>query len=209
MKRTPLTLYTTGYTRNRRRRARRGGNLTPEVSPEACVSGPVSGAGPSGLSNRITYLKGTVMSDTLDLVHHFSACVAGTRYETLPPEAIDAAKKSILDTPGAILAASGLEPAVHGEIDIVREAGGKPECTLLAFGGRGPAILVAMANGALAHCLDYDDHIPWWQHASSSVVPAVFAVAERQGGVSGKDLDRGRPAVSDLDTTAQKSERAT
>ena len=57
---------------------------------------------------------------------HFSACVAGTRYETLPPEAIDAAKKSILDTLGVILAASGLEPAAHGVIDIVR-----------AFGGRG------------------------------------------------------------------------
>jgi 2-methylcitrate dehydratase PrpD len=138
------------------------------------------------------------MSDTLDLVHHFSACVAGTRYETLPPEAIDAAKKSILDTLGVILAASGLEPAVHGVIDIVREAGGKPECTLLAFGGRAPALMASMANGALAHCLDFDDHTPWGQHASSSVVPASFAVAERQGGVSGQDLIAAVAAGQDL-----------
>ena len=138
------------------------------------------------------------MLNSADLVQHFAGFAANTQHDSLPAEAVDAAKKSILDTLGVILAASGMEPAVRGVIDIVRETGGRPECTLLAFGGRAPALLAALANGALAHCLDYDDLTPWGQHASSSIVPAVFAVAERQGGVSGKDLIAAVAAGQDI-----------
>lgn len=123
-----------------------------------------------------------------DIVHHFAAFAASIRYEDLTVAARDAAKKSVLDTLGVTLAASGLEPAARAVVDIVRENGGAETCTLLGFPGRGPALMAALQNGALSHCLDYDDQTPWGQHAASSVVPAVFAVAERQGGVSGKDL---------------------
>ena len=109
-----------------------------------------------------------------------------------------AAKKSILDTLGVILAASGMEPAVRAVIDIVKESGGTPDCTVLGFGGRAPAMMAALANGALAHCLDYDDQTPWGQHTASSIVPAAFAVAERQGGVSGKDLIAAVAAGQDI-----------
>lgn len=95
---------------------------------------------------------------------------------------MEAAKKSILDTLGVILAAGGTEPAVQGVVDLVRESGGRPEASVLAFGGKAPAIMAAFANGAMAHCLDYDDQTPWGQHASSSVIPAAFAVAERKVG---------------------------
>ena len=128
------------------------------------------------------------MSEQRDLVHLFAEHAAGLRYDDLPPEAAEAAKKSILDTIGVILAASTLEPSVRGVIDIVRECGGAPEASLLAFGGRVPAIMSALGNGALAHCLDYDDQTPWGQHCASSIVPAVLAVAERRSGVSGADL---------------------
>ncbi|MCX4834318.1 MULTISPECIES: MmgE/PrpD family protein [unclassified Streptomyces] len=135
---------------------------------------------------------------TNDIVHHLAACAAETRYEDLPPEAAEAAKKSILDTLGVILAASGTEPAVRGVIDLVREGGGRPEASVLAFGGKVPAMAAAFANGAMAHCLDYDDQTPWGQHCSSSIVPAAFAVAERQGGVRGADLIAAVAAGQDL-----------
>ena len=128
------------------------------------------------------------MFDSRDLVDIFAHHAAEVRYETLPHEARAAAKKSVLDTLGVILAASGMEPAVRAVIDIVRESGGAPESSLLGFGGKFPAIMAALANGAMAHCLDYDDQTPWGQHTASSIVPAVFAVAERRGGVSGKEL---------------------
>ena len=72
--------------------------------------------------------------------------------------------------------------------DAVREFGGRPEATVLGFGDRAPAPMAAFANGALAHALDYDDLTPWGQHAGSSVIPVVLALAERQGGVSGRDV---------------------
>ncbi|WP_329353186.1 MmgE/PrpD family protein [Streptomyces sp. NBC_01261] len=123
-----------------------------------------------------------------DLVHHLADAIVGTRYAQLPADAVEAAKKSILDTLGVILAAGGTEPAVQGVVDLVRESGGRPEASVLAFGGKAPAIMAAFANGAMAHCLDYDDQTPWGQHASSSVIPAAFAVAERKGGVSGREM---------------------
>ncbi|MFT3816546.1 MAG: MmgE/PrpD family protein [Rubrivivax sp.] len=125
---------------------------------------------------------------TADLSRDFAAFVANTRYDDLPPAAVEGAKKSILDTLGVILAATGVEPAVRGVNALVKEAGGAPESTLLGFGGRAPALWAAFHNGAMAHCLDFDDHAPEGHHPSSSIVPAVFALAERAGGVSGREL---------------------
>ena len=138
------------------------------------------------------------MSDALDLVHVFAHHAANLTYEALPPAARMAAKMSILDTLGVILAASGMEPAVRGVIGIVKESGGVPDCSVLGFGGKVPAVMAALANGAMAHCLDYDDQTPWGQHCASSIIPAVFAVAERQGGVSGKDLIAAVAAGQDI-----------
>lgn len=134
----------------------------------------------------------------LDIVQHFSKFAAGLRYEDLPYEASEAAKKSILDTLGVILAASGVEPAVRAVIEVVRENGGTPQASVLGFGDRVPALMAAMANGALSHCLDYDDQTPWGQHAASSIVPAVFALAQRKGGVSGKDMIAAVAAGQDI-----------
>lgn len=133
-----------------------------------------------------------------DLVHLFGSHAAGLAYDDLPDQARMAAKKSILDTIGVILAASGTEPAVRPIIEIVKETGGKPECTILGFGGKAPAIMAALANGALAHCLDYDDQTPWGQHTASSIVPAVFALAERRGGVTGQELIAAVAAGQDI-----------
>src|SRR4051812_39320284 len=51
-------------------------------------------------------------------------------FDHLPAAAIDAAKKSLLDTLGVMLAASGTEPAVRAAIDLATEAGGKPEASI-------------------------------------------------------------------------------
>ncbi len=138
------------------------------------------------------------MPNEPDLVHVFAQHAADLSYDDLTAPAREAAKKSILDTLGVILAASGTEPAVRGVVEIVNETGGTPECSVIGFGGRRPAIMAALANGAMAHCLDYDDQTPWGQHTASSIVPAVFAVAERQGGVSGKDLIAAVAAGQDI-----------
>lgn len=128
------------------------------------------------------------MNDNLDLCHHFADFVARTRYDDLPGDAIEGAKKTILDTLGVTLAASGMEPAVRALVGLLQQGGGSAESTVLGFGGKLPAISAAFANGSMAHCLDFDDQTPWGAHAASSIVPSVFAIAERMGGVSGKKL---------------------
>lgn len=138
------------------------------------------------------------MSRAVDLVHVLADHTAGLRYDDLPMCARESAKKSLLDTIGVILAASGLEPAARGVIEIIQESGGNPQSTVLGFQGKAPALLASLANGALAHCLDYDDQTPWGQHAGSSIVPAVFALAERQGGVSGEELITAVAAGQDI-----------
>ena len=127
-----------------------------------------------------------------DLCHDFAGHIVDTRFDKLSPDAVEGAKKSILDILGVILAAGGMEHAVRGVIDFAKEGGGTPESSVLGFGGRLPAVSAAFANGAMAHCLDYDDQTPWGQHSGSSILPAVFAVAERMaargGTVSGRDM---------------------
>ena len=123
-----------------------------------------------------------------DLSHIFASHVETCRYEDLPADAIEAAKKSILDVLGVCLAASGTVPAIQSVIEIVRESGGNPSCSVLGFGDRVPPLMAAFANGAMAHCLDFDDMGADGHHPSSYLVPAVFAAAEHVGGISGKHL---------------------
>ena len=128
------------------------------------------------------------MAELPDLGFELAEHIVEASYDTIPLAAIDTAKKSLLDLLGVILAAGGLEPAVQPVMDLVRENGGSPQCTIVGFPDRAPASWAAFANGAMAHSLDFDDLTPWGAHASSSIIPAALAVAEWRGGVSGKDL---------------------
>ncbi|MFP3644066.1 MmgE/PrpD family protein [Paraburkholderia sp. SIMBA_054] len=126
--------------------------------------------------------------ESKDLSHEFASYISACRFEDLPADAIEAAKKSILDVLGVCLAASGSVPAIQSVVEIVRESGGQPECSILGFGDRAPPLMAAFANGAMAHCLDFDDMGPDGNHSSSYLIPAVFAAAEHVGGISGKQL---------------------
>ncbi|WP_061934715.1 MmgE/PrpD family protein [Aureimonas sp. AU22] len=128
------------------------------------------------------------MTPAADLSTDLARFAATTRFSDLPPDVVDAAKKSLLDTIGVILAASGTEPAVRPLIELVQGNGGREECSILGFGGRVPASAAALANGALAHALDFDDQTPWGAHPDSSVVPTVLALAELKGDVTGEEL---------------------
>jgi 2-methylcitrate dehydratase PrpD len=119
------------------------------------------------------------MSHSPDLCFLLAEHVVRAHYDGLSPDAVDGAKKSILDTLGVILAAGGIEPASRAAAEFALEDGGAPESSVLGFGQKLPAVSAAFANGVMAHGLDYDDQTPWGQHSASSLLPAVFAVAER------------------------------
>ncbi|MBI3625535.1 MAG: MmgE/PrpD family protein [Candidatus Rokubacteria bacterium] len=104
--------------------------------------------------------------------------VVKTRWEELPPAAIDAAKRAILDSVGVILAGSG-EPPARLLQRIAEEEGGAPLCTVLGTQLRTGAVWAALANGTAGHALDFDDtNFALLGHPSVPVFAAALAAAE-------------------------------
>ena len=82
--------------------------------------------------------------------------VSELRYEDLPAEAVAVLKMLCLDTVGTALAGTTLGPGCNEVARVVRDAGGAPECTVMGYGVKVPALTAAFANGATAHALNYD-----------------------------------------------------
>lgn len=114
-------------------------------------------------------------------------------------------KQCILDTLGVAIGASTLAPEAKLVARYVSSLGGKPESTMLGFGGKAPAPWAAFVNGSLGHMLDYDDLGA--SHVSIATVPVAFAVAEKTGAVSGRDLITAIAAGTDLQTRLYHSIR--
>jgi 2-methylcitrate dehydratase PrpD len=112
--------------------------------------------------------------------------VAETSYDQIPREALSRAKWCILDCLGVAIAGSK-ESAGTIITEYVKDLGGKPEATVIASGFRTSSPQAALVNGTLAHALDYDDSHPNFQHATAVTLPAVLALAEREG-VSGRAI---------------------
>jgi 2-methylcitrate dehydratase PrpD len=124
----------------------------------------------------------------VDAIYDFVRNITGTDYGAIPGEAIEAAKKEILDSLATAL--GGSSQAGIGElVDMVKEWGGSEQSTVIAYGFRCPAPNAALVNGAMIHALDYDDGHPMaLVHVGCVAIPACFAVAERMGKKTGKEL---------------------
>jgi len=124
-----------------------------------------------------------------DAAQIFARNAATIAFDDLPPAAVRAAKLGVLDTLGVILAATGVAPGLDRFAELAKLDGGRPESTILGFGGRVPAPSAAFVNGASAHAIDFDDiHDSMGTHPSAPVVSATMALAERLGGASGREL---------------------
>src|SRR5262245_37695630 len=108
-------------------------------------------------------------------------------FANLPPAAVRAAKRSLLDAIGVSLGASGLEAACAPFAALAAESPGP--CSLLGFGARSTPLLAACANGALAHALDYEDAYDGTPaHPNAACVPVVLALAQRDAAIDGPAL---------------------
>lgn len=114
--------------------------------------------------------------------------VARTRFEDLPADVVTMTKRAILDAVGVSLAASGLEPACRPFIDLALESGASGDATILGTQRRASVVLAALANGSLAHAMDYEDaHEETRTHPNAAAIAAALPLAERLG-ASGRDL---------------------
>ncbi|MSP95820.1 MAG: MmgE/PrpD family protein [Betaproteobacteria bacterium] len=109
-------------------------------------------------------------------------------YEDLPAATVDAAKTCLLNASAAMLAGSGA-PGAPEIVRQVREWGGRPESTVAVHGLKVPAPMAALANGVMAHAMDYDDtQVGTGLHANVVVVPALLAATEVAPRASGRDF---------------------
>ena len=145
-------------------------------------------------------------SATAQLARHASTLP----YDALPAALVTMLKQCVLDALGVAIGASGLAPEAQTLADYVREFGGKPESSLLGFGGKTPAAWAALVNGSLGHMLDYDD-VGAGGHVSIVTIPVALALAEKLGNtgrrVDGRTLLAAIAAGTDIHTRLNQAIR--
>jgi 2-methylcitrate dehydratase PrpD len=130
-------------------------------------------------------------TDAVTLTKALCGHLAAARFSDLSAAALREARRGVLDWIGCALAGSR-----HRTIDtllaVLQETGGRPQATVLGRGLKLGRLDAPLANGQMGHVLDFDDtHMGGVVlHASSPILAALFALAERTNGrpASGADL---------------------
>ena len=111
--------------------------------------------------------------------------IVNTGYEDIPGDAVEKAKRTALDCLGATLAGV-VEPVSQTITGYIAKLGGPPQASVIGAGLKVSAPDAALANGAIAHALDYDDCGVKIGHPSVLVLPALLSLGEHLG-ASGQD----------------------
>jgi 2-methylcitrate dehydratase PrpD len=112
--------------------------------------------------------------------------IVDTNYEDIPRNAVEKAKRTALDCLGAALAGV-TEPVSQTITSYVTKRGGPPQASVFGAGLKVSVQDAALANGVVAHSLDYDDCGVKIGHPSVLVLPAVLSLGEHLG-ASGQDI---------------------
>jgi 2-methylcitrate dehydratase PrpD len=125
--------------------------------------------------------------------------VAAWRYEDLPPRVVRHLKLLLVDALAVIAGAARAPGIPELNARLARwEPGGS--ATGLIGKRRYSPPSAALANGAAAHALDYDDiHDAARVHSMCVVLPALLAAAEDAGPVDGKEFLLGLAVGAELD----------
>jgi 2-methylcitrate dehydratase PrpD len=124
----------------------------------------------------------------MDAIYEFVKLFARTKYDDIPDEAKHAAKVEVVDSLATAVGGS-TKPGVAELVDVAKELGGAQQSTIIAYGMKCPAPNAAQVNATMTHALDYDDgHQSALVHIGCVAIPTAFAVSERMGKKSGKDL---------------------
>jgi 2-methylcitrate dehydratase PrpD len=104
---------------------------------------------------------------------------ATSRYDDLPADVIEHARRAVTDWLGSAMAGSIEKPARLAQ-KVAAGFGESHEATIFSA-GRGSAPVAAFANGVASHILELDDiHKGSTIHAAAPIIPAALAVAERE-----------------------------
>ena len=123
----------------------------------------------------------------IEITKKLAQFVRDIRFSDIPPEALEHGKKCILDCLGSGL--GGIQDdASRLVIEYVSEMGGKPHATVMGTALQTDVASAALANGVIAHALDFDDyHGDTVIHGTAACLPAILAIAESRH-LSGADV---------------------
>ncbi len=121
----------------------------------------------------------------MTLAEKLATFTASLRPDMLPADVLASVRLRVLDIIGLALAASTRDFAQPVLAAVDAAAG---PCTIIGSRRIAMPAMAALANGTLAHGLDFDDtHAASITHASAVVIPSALAVAEVSG-ISGRDV---------------------
>jgi 2-methylcitrate dehydratase PrpD len=144
-----------------------------------------------------------------DYTRKIASYSADFAFDKIPSSAVRAAKLVVLDTLGAILAASPKRyPAVKLVGDLARAIGGHPECTILGRDFKTSVVNAALVLGTMGYAADIEGAGIARMHAPAVFVPAGLAMGERED-VTGEDFIASLVLAYDVAARVSESARTT
>ncbi len=120
---------------------------------------------------------------TLRIAHHIATASAAS----IPETALHASERSLLDALAVMLAATTLGEGCGAFADLAADSPGS--CTVLGRPALARPLAAVLANGSLAHAIDYEDALDGAPvHPNAAIVPVVMALAENDPDITGADL---------------------
>lgn len=131
------------------------------------------------------------MDQSASLSARLAEHLAAFRLRTVPGDVVAHARLMLLDTLGAMLAASNPKySATRILVDFARGQGGRPESTVVGQGFRTSCVNAALVNGTLGYYCDIEPHhVGGILHAPAVMVPASLAISEREGASGARFLE--------------------
>jgi 2-methylcitrate dehydratase PrpD len=126
------------------------------------------------------------MEEIMEITAKIVNFVDDTRYEKIPPAAIETAKVAVKDCLGVALAGSKEEDAKICA-EIARQEGAKEETTVIGQGFKSSALQASFANGTAAHALDFDHSFTLMGQPTAPIIPAIVSLGESLG-ASGRQI---------------------
>jgi 2-methylcitrate dehydratase PrpD len=120
------------------------------------------------------------------ITEHVAGYGLSTRFDRLPAEVVDRAKRVIADEIGCMVLGSTIPPGIRMRA-FVTSIGGVPESTIIGGGVKAPIAYAALANGTSAHADELDGVHLSQGHPGSLMVSAMVALCEGRG-LGGKEL---------------------
>ena len=105
--------------------------------------------------------------------------IVKTGYSQIPEKVIELSKGLILDCLGVALAGVN-EEGSKILVGYINDMSCKPEASIIGYDLRSTVDMAALANGTMAHGLDYDDYsMTMYGHPAVTILPAILAMAEK------------------------------